>query len=157
MSLDATFVNIELDQLRADAEKRKAEGWRYVQMLCTNTDDGVDLTYTYMLGQLIVNPTVRGVKKGQQVPSVSDLFFAAFVFENEAHDLFDVEITNMVIDFGGNFYALSQKAPMTIISAEKKAAKEKAAKLAAAKAAKAAKEKAAKEKAAQEAAEGKAE
>ncbi|MDO4501917.1 MAG: NADH-quinone oxidoreductase subunit C, partial [Coriobacteriia bacterium] len=147
MNLETSFVNIELDQLRADAEMRKAEGWRYVQMLCTNTEDGIDLTYSYMKDGQLVNPTVRGVKKGQKVPSVSDLFFAAFVFENEAHDLFDVDITDIVIDFGGNFYALSEKAPMTIISPEKLAAREKAAKLAKAKAAKAAKEKAEKEKA----------
>lgn len=155
MNLETSFVDIELSQLRADAQMRKDEGWRYVQMLCTNTDDGIDLTYSYMKEGQLVNPTVRGVKKGQQVPSVSDLFFAAFVFENEAHDLFDVDITDIVIDFGGNFYALSEKAPMTIISPEKKAAKEKAAKLAAAKAAKAAK--VAKEKAEKEAAEGKGE
>lgn len=155
MNLETSFVDIELSQLRADAQMRKDEGWRYVQMLCTNTDDGIDLTYSYMKEGQLVNPTVRGVKKGQQVPSVSDLFFAAFVFENEAHDLFDVDITDIVIDFGGNFYALSEKAPMTIISPEKKAAKEKAAKLAAAKAAKA--DKAAKEKAEKEAAEGKGE
>lgn len=47
-----------------------------------------------------------------------------------------MSISDIAIDFGGNFYALSQKEPMTIISPEQKAAREKAKKLAAAKAAK---------------------
>ena len=51
------------------------------------------------------------------MPSVTDQFLAAFVFENEAHDLFGVDIEGIAIDFGGNFYALAQKEPMTIISA----------------------------------------
>ena len=70
------------------------------------------------------------------MPSITDQFLAAFVFENEAHDLFGVDVQGIAIDFGGNFYALAQKEPMTIISPEQKAAREKAKKVAAAKAAK---------------------
>ena len=51
------------------------------------------------------------------------------MFENEAHDLFGVDIEGIAIDFGGNFYALAQKEPMTIISPEQKAAREKARKV----------------------------
>ncbi len=70
------------------------------------------------------------------MPSITDRFLAAFVFENETHDLFGVDVQGIAIDFGGNFYALAQKEPMTIISPEQKAAREKAKKVAAAKAAK---------------------
>ncbi len=68
------------------------------------------------------------------MPSVTDRFLEAFVFENETHDLFGVDAQGIAIDFGGNFYALAQKEPMTIISPEQKAAREKAKKVAAAKA-----------------------
>ena len=70
------------------------------------------------------------------MPSITDRFLEAFVFENETHDLFGVDVQGIAIDFGGNFYALAQKEPMTIISPEQKAAREKAKKVAAAKAAK---------------------
>ena len=139
MSLETTFSAIAREDIHAIAEQRKKDGARYVQMLCTLVDDGVDVTYSFMQDNVLENLTIPAVKKGEAVQSISDLFFPAFVFENEAHDLFDVTFKDIAIDFGGNFYALSQKAPMTIISPEKKAAKEKAAKLAAAKAAKEAK------------------
>ena len=54
----------------------------------------------------------------------------------EVHGLFGINVKGIAIDFGGNFYALAQKEPMTIISPEQKAAREKARKVAEAKAAK---------------------
>lgn len=143
MASQYTYNTVALADLHAMAEAKKADGWRYVQTMCVATDDGIDIIYSFNKEDKLDNMTVKAVQKTDEVPSISDLFFSAFVFENEAHDLFGVNITNIAIDFGGNFYALSQREPMTIISPEKKAAKEKAAKLAAAKAAKEAKEKAA--------------
>lgn len=139
MATQYLHATVALSDLHATAEARKADEWRYVQTMCVNTDEGIDITYTFMKDNVMENLTVKAVQKTDEVPSISDLFFSAFVFENESHDLFGVNITNIAIDFGGNFYALAQREPMTVISPEKKAAREKAAKLAAAKAAKEAK------------------
>ncbi len=136
MSLKSVFVPLTVEELPALAADRKANGWRYVQMLAVNTEDGIDLVYSFMKDGVLENHEIKGVDKNTTVPSVTDQFLAAFVFENEAHDLFGVDISSIAIDFGGNFYALSQKEPMTIISPAQKAAREKAAKIAAAKAAK---------------------
>lgn len=137
-TLQTEFTSLSVEGLPALAAKKKAEGARFVQMLCVNTEDGIDLVYSFMEDGVLMNYEIKGVKKGTPVPSVTDQFLAAFVFENEAHDLFGVDVRNIAIDFKGNFYALAQKEPMTIISPEQKAAREKAAKIAAAKAAKAA-------------------
>ncbi|RDB59591.1 NADH:ubiquinone oxidoreductase [Paraeggerthella hongkongensis] len=136
MTLATEFIPLTVEGLPALAAEKKAEGWRFVQLLAVNTDDGIDLIYSFMKDSLLVNYEIKGVQKGTVVPSITDQFLAAFVFENETHDLFGVDIKGIAIDFGGNFYAVSQKEPMTIISPEQKAAREKAAKIAAAKAAK---------------------
>lgn len=136
MALQTSFEPLTIEELPALAASRKAEGWRYVQMLCVNTEDGIDLVYSFMKDGVLANYKIPGVKKGTPVPSVTDQFLAAFVFENEAHDLFGVDVQGIAIDFEGNFYALAQKEPMTIISPEQKAARDKAKKVAAAKAAK---------------------
>lgn len=136
MTLATEFIPLTVEGLPALAAEKKAEGWRFVQLLAVNTDDGIDLIYSFMKDSLLVNYEIKGVQKGTVVPSITDQFLAAFVFENETHDLFGVDIKGIAIDFGGNFYAVSQKEPMTIISLEQKAAREKAAKIAAAKAAK---------------------
>ena len=127
MGLQTEFLSLTVDALPAFAADRKREGWRFVQLLAVVTDGGFDLVYSFMKD---------GVLKDTAVPSITDQFLAAFVFENEVHDLFGINVKGIAIDFGGTFYQLSQKEPMTIISPEQKAAREKAAKVAAAKAAK---------------------
>lgn len=120
------------------AAEKKGCGWRFVQILATKTDEGIDLVYSFMKDGALEN-LVAAITPDVVVPSITDQFLAAFVFENEIHDLFGVNIEGIAIDFKGNFYKLAQKEPMTIMSPEQKAARDKAAKIAAAKAAKEAK------------------
>lgn len=135
MGFRQDFEPLALADLHGFAEARRAEGWRYVQTLAVLTEEGVDLVYSFMKDGHLANSVVP-VARGEEVPSISDLFLAAFVFENEIHDLFGVSIKGIAIDFEGSFYQLSAEAPMTIISPEQAAAREKARKVAAAKAAK---------------------
>ena len=138
MAFASEYIPLELDQLRREAAVLKADGWRFIQTHAVNTDDGVDLYYSFMdmRDHHVVNYRVEGVKKDTPVPSITDLFLAAFVFENEARELFGVDMRDIAIDFHGAMYAPAQAEPMTFITPEQKAAKEKAAKVAAAKAAK---------------------
>ncbi|MGI6105057.1 MAG: NADH-quinone oxidoreductase subunit C [Raoultibacter sp.] len=138
MALHITFNPLAFEDIESCAKKHKEEGYRCVQMLCTNTDDGIDMQYTYMKDDNLENFTVKAVTKDMTVPSITKYYLSAFFFENEAHDLFGVTIDGNLLDFGGKFYAIAENEPMTFISPEQKAAKEKAAKIAAAKAAKAA-------------------
>ena len=131
-----TFAPLKLGQVHDLAAARAAEGWRYVQILAVNTEEGIDLVYSYMRDGHLENFTVKAVQKTDVVPSITDVFLEAFVCENEIHDLYGVAIENIAIDFGGMFYQLSSKAPMTVVSPEQLAAREKAKKIAAAKAAK---------------------
>lgn len=140
MAFEQTFEELPLSQVHEVAAARQADGWRYVQILAVNAEEGIDLVYSYMKDGVLANFNVNGVKKDETVPSISDLYLEAFVCENEIHDLFDVAIENIAIDFGGMFYQLAEKAPMTVVSPEQLAAREKAKKIAAAKAAKEAKE-----------------
>lgn len=130
------FNEVPLAEVHDLAARRAEEGWRYVQILTVNTEEGIDLVYSYMKDGLLENDTVAAVGADDAVPSITDLFLEAFVCENEIHDLYGVAIENIAIDFGGMFYQLAEKVPMTVVSPEQLAAREKAKKIAAAKAAK---------------------
>ena len=80
---------------------------------------------------------VEGIDRYQEIPSISSYYPAVFPFENEAHDLFGLAITDMQIDFKGFFYQVSTAEPMSVITPEVKAAREKAMKVRAAAEAKA--------------------
>ncbi len=149
MSVKQDFRPLALDQLIDTCKEYKEKGYRLDQLLPKlERDDTITLIYTFVMGEEIVNFKIGGIIKNETVvPSVTEFFIAAFVFENEAHELYGVNIEGNVLDFKGNFYIFPEgvEAPMTIISPEQLAAREKAAKIAAAKAAREAKAKAAKE------------
>ncbi len=136
MAFENEFVPLTVEEVPKLAADMKADGWRFVQIMCVNTEDGLDMIYSFMKDGLLSNHEIRGIQKGTTVPSITDTFLEAFFFENESHELFGVDISDIALDFQGNFYTLAQDEPMTIISPEQKAAREKAKKVAAAKAAK---------------------
>lgn len=162
----AIYTTVGIDELLSHVQALKGVGARFVQMHAErNVDDGTyRLVYTFInvraaqehIAQdgsyAIENLVVEGIDQYQEIPSISSYYPAVFPFENEAHDLFGLAITDMQIDFKGFFYQVSTAEPMSVITPEVKAAREKAMKVRAAAEAKA--RKAAAEKAAVAAAAG---
>ncbi len=156
----AIYTTVGIDELLPHVQALKGVGARFVQMHAErNVDDGTyRLVYTFInvcaarehIAQdgsyAIENLVVEGIDQYQEIPSISSYYPAVFPFENEAHDLFGLAITDMLIDFKGYFYQVSTAEPMSVITPEVKAAREKAMKVRAAAEAKA--RKAAAEKAA---------
>lgn len=156
----AIYTTVGIDELLAHVQALKGVGARFVQMHSERcVDDGsYRLVYTFInvraaqehIAQdgsyAIENLVVEGIDRYQEIPSISSYYPAVFPFENEAHDLFGLAITDMQVDFNGFFYQVSTAEPMSVITPEVKAAREKAMKVRAAAEAKA--RKAAVEKAA---------
>lgn len=156
----AIYTTVGIEELLSHVQALKGVGARFVQMHAErNVDDGsYRLVYTFInvraaqehIAQdgsyAIENLVVEGIDQYQEIPSISSYYPAVFPFENEAHELFGLAITDMQIDFKGFFYQVSTAEPMSVITPEVKAAREKAMKVRAAAEAKA--RKAAAEKAA---------
>ena len=138
MPFSSEYIEIPLADAHATAERMRAEGARFVQVHAVNGEDGVDLYYTYDRAGTLANYKIAAITKDDVVPSISDVFLAAFVFENEARELFGIDLRDIAIDFGGNMYTLAETEPMTYLSPELAAAKAKARAAALAKAQKAA-------------------
>jgi len=51
------------------------------------------------------------IAEEEEIMSISNIFFPAFLYENEMKDLFGIKITNLVLDFNGNLYKVSEKTP----------------------------------------------
>lgn len=163
----AIYTTVGIEELLSHVQALKGVGARFVQMHAErNVDDGsYRLVYTFInvraaqehiaqdSSYAIEHLVVEGIDQYQEIPSISSYYPAVFPFENEAHDLFGLAITDMQIDFKGFFYQVSTAEPMSVITPEVKAAREKAMKVRAAaeaKARKAAAEKAAAAAAAEE-------
>ena len=147
----AIYTTVGIDELLSHVQALKGVGARFVQMHAERcVDDGsYRLVYTFInvraaqehIAQdgsyAIENLVVEGIDRYQEIPSISSYYPAVFPFENEAHDLFGLAITDMQIDFKGFFYQVSTAEPMSVITPEVKAAREKAMKVRAAAEAKA--------------------
>lgn len=156
----AIYTTVGIDELLSHVQALKGAGARFVQMHAERcVDDGTyRLVYTFINvhaaqeqieqdgSYAFENLVVEGIDQYQEIPSISSYYPAVFPFENEAHDLFGLVITDMQVDFNGFFYQVSMAEPMSVITPEVKAAREKAMKVRAAAEAKA--RKAAAEKAA---------
>ena len=137
----AIYTTVGIDELLSHVQALKGVGARFVQMHAErNVDDGTyRLIYTFINvraaqeqiardgSYAIENLVVEGIDQYQEIPSISSYYPAVFPFENEAHDLFGLAITDMQIDFKGYFYQVSTAEPMSVITPEVKAAAEKAA------------------------------
>lgn len=147
----AIYTTVGIDELLPHVQVLKGVGARFVQMHAErNVDDGTyRLVYTFInvraaqehiaqdSSYAIEDLVVEGIDQYQEIPSISSYYPAVFPFENEAHDLFGLAITDMQIDFKGFFYQVSTAEPMSVITPEVKAAREKAMKVRAAAEAKA--------------------
>lgn len=147
----AIYTTVGIDELLPHVQSLKGVGARFVQMHAErNVDDGsYRLVYTFISvraarehiaqdgSYAIENLVVEGIDQYQEIPSISSYYPAVFPFENEAHDLFGLAITDMQLDFKGFFYQVSTVEPMSVITPEVKAAREKAMKVRAAAEAKA--------------------
>lgn len=147
----AIYTTVGIDELLSHVQALKGVGTRFVQMHAERcVDDGsYRLVYTFInvraaqerIAQdgsyAIENLVVEGIDQCQEIPSISSYYPAVFPFENEAHDLFGLAITDMQLDFKGFCYQVSTAEPMSVITPEVKAAREKAMKVRAAAEAKA--------------------
>lgn len=96
------LVEITVDQLLGEVQNCKYEGYRFVTATCADNGDGtIDVIYHFDKDYKMKNYKVT-VKGGEEVPSISKVFFCALLVENEMKELFGINITNIAIDYGGH-------------------------------------------------------
>jgi ech hydrogenase subunit D len=87
-----------------EVTKLKNDGYRFVTMSVVDLDeDSVDILYHFDKDLDVVNLRMA-VPKKEPVPSISGVYFAAFLIENESKDHFGLEFDGLVLDFGGTLY-----------------------------------------------------
>ncbi len=95
--------NVEKNQLVAEVQALKNGGQRLVTMTSVDLGDSFDLLYHFDLDLRMTHLRLN-VPKGESVPSISGIYFAALIIENEVQDLFGIAFEGLALDFGGHFY-----------------------------------------------------
>jgi len=108
-----TITPIGVGDVVAKADQAKKDGYRLVQVGCTKIGDDFEIIYVYDKDYALLNYRIT-VKQDTVIPSISGVYFGAFVYENEIHDLYGVHVSGMNIDFKGTFYRTAIKHPFSV-------------------------------------------
>lgn len=97
-------IEITLESLVGEVSKMKSGGQRLVTYSCTDIGDGkVDIIYHFDKDEVLTNLRLTA-EVDKPVPSVSGVYFAALLIENELQDQFGLSFEGLVLDFGRKLY-----------------------------------------------------
>lgn len=104
------YIEINPAELLNHVSDYSARGYRLVQIGCTMKEDRYELNYSFDKDYAFENLRFD-VAQDFEVASISPIYFCAFLYENEIHELFGVAIKNIVVDYKGSFYRVKGTAP----------------------------------------------
>lgn len=104
------FVDVTTETLLPEVRQLKADGYRLSQICAANVEQGVQILYTFDEDHVLKN--LRLIISGdEEVQSITDVYWPAFIYENEMHDLFGIKIVGNALDYGGDFFKVSEPTP----------------------------------------------
>ncbi len=101
---------ITKDDLVKKVSELKADGFRLVQIGCTRMED-IEVNYSFDRAHSFLNLRLAVPREGAELPSISGIYWNAFLYENEMHDLFGISVKDIAVDYEGNFYRMAVKTP----------------------------------------------
>jgi len=108
--IDQKIVNISPESLVPEVLKIKHNGYRLVQICATRTEQSFELTYSFGKDYELLCLRIN-LEENTEIMSISNIYTPAFLYENEIHDLFGVQIKLISLDYKGNFYRTETKTP----------------------------------------------
>lgn len=118
---EQTTTLIDVGRLIGRVEQFKSEGQRLVQINATKTGEVYEINYSFDKDYKFENIRIT-IPIDQEVPSISGMYWGAFVYENEMHDLFGIQVKGINIDYKGNLIKTTIKYPFgagAVIKGEK--------------------------------------
>jgi NADH:ubiquinone oxidoreductase subunit C len=102
-------TEVEVERLLAAVHELADQGCRLVSITGVDAGEAFELLYHFDRELRLTHLRVR-LPKGEELPSISRIYFCAFVPENELQDFFGLRVVNPALDYGGHFL-LSREAP----------------------------------------------
>ena len=99
---DVTCVSREA--LIGEVAKIKVQGYRFVTLSCVErNEENFDIFYHFDKN-LRLKHFKLSIARGVPVPSITPVYLAAFLVENEIQDLFGITFDGLVVDYERTLY-----------------------------------------------------
>jgi ech hydrogenase subunit D len=105
-------VPVEVGKLIGKIEEFRDGGYRLVQINCSKIGDVYEINYSFDKDYVFRNLRIT-VTADTEIPSISGMYWGAFIYENEMHDLFGIKVRGMNIDFKGHLFTTAVKFPFS--------------------------------------------
>lgn len=108
---ECAVIEISTGDFLMKVMEMKTGGWRLMQAHAVRIENGYELSYTF--GMDYDWTTLRLViDENEEIPSITNIYPAAFLYENEMAELFGVKIKMISIDYRSKLYRLDEETPM---------------------------------------------
>lgn len=107
---DIFAKHINKDELLDNVRDMREKDY-VLSMISVSYKDNFELMYTFEKDYEMVNLCFTLESGDEEVESVSEYYSHAYIYENEAKELFGVNIINMFMDFKGHLFTTSLKTP----------------------------------------------
>jgi ech hydrogenase subunit D len=104
------IVVIEPENLLLSVKERHEAGWRLVQIGCARIDDLYEITYSFDKNLILEHFRII-IGEDVEISSISCIYLASFVYENEIADLYGIPIKGIAIDYKGKFITTTVPHP----------------------------------------------
>lgn len=104
------MIDIQISDLLIQVKKMSDSGYRLVQIGCAKLEN-LEINYSFDKDYSFINFKIILPMDKLELPSISNIYWSAFLYENELSDLFAIKFSNMAIDYKGNFYRTTVKWP----------------------------------------------
>ena len=109
------YVSITASELLEKVQDLLATGHRLGQACCTEVGNEFQIIYSFDKDYTLTN-LMLSISKEQEVMSITNMCWPAFIYENEIHDLFGVKFKHSALDYGGHFFKLNEPTPWKVKS-----------------------------------------
>ena len=107
---DQTTTQIDVGKLMGSVGQFRSEGYRLVQINATKAGDLYEINYSFDKDYRFENIRIT-IPIETEVPSISGMYWGAFVYENEMHDLFGLQVKGINVDYKGNLIKTTIRFP----------------------------------------------
>ena len=116
------LIPVTVERLVPEIQALRTDGWRLVQIGVTVVGDTFEVNYSFDRELHFRNLRLTVSSTNARLPSISGVYFCAFLYENEIHDLFGISFDGLALDFKGHFYKTAKQFPFANASAPAPAA-----------------------------------
>lgn len=99
------------------AHQMREENYRLIQICATRLGEKLMLDYSFGREYEFVNLKCE-IDSDTKIASISNVYEPAFLYENEMHDLYGIDIKFMSTDYEGKFYRTAVKNPFNPLKKE---------------------------------------